>query len=98
MVVLNKTLTLLSVTEAHGHSGSSEISAKAVKASVNQPGVSLAMKAEYAGYRVDLVAVIRRSDYQSGINYAEYKGIRYRIESVNATDKDLFVRLLLQRG
>lgn len=29
---------------------------------------------------------------------AEYKGVRYRIEGANATDKDLFVRLSLSRG
>lgn len=98
MVVLNKTLSLLSITEAHGHSGSSEVSAKAVKASVNQPGINLAIRAEYVGRRIDLLAVIRRSDYLSSYNYAEVDGVRYRIEGANATDKDLFVRLILCRN
>ena len=50
------------------------------------------------GRQIDLLAVIRRSDYLTGYNYAEYKGVRYRIQSVNPSDKALFVRLVLERG
>ena len=98
MVVLNKTITLLTVRQGNGRAGSTDTAARNVRASVSQPGINLAIRAEYVGRRIDLLAVIRRSDYLSSYNYAEVDGVRYRIEGANATDKDLFVRLTLSRG
>lgn len=98
MTVLNQTVTLLSVRQGYGRSGAAETDSKRVRASVNKPGITLAIRAEYVGHKIDLLAVIRRSDYSDSFNYAEYKGVRYRITSANATDKDLFVRLTLSRG
>lgn len=98
MVVLNKTITLLTVRQGNGRAGSTDIVTKNVRADVSQPGINLAIRAEYVGRRIDLLAVIRRSDYLSSYNYAEVDGVRYRIEGANATDKDLFVRLTLCRN
>lgn len=98
MVVLNKTLTLITARHGNGRAGMIDTVAKNVSASVSRPGINLAVRAEYVGHRIDLLAVIRRSDYSDSFNYAEYKGVRYRITSANATDKDLFVRLALSRG
>lgn len=98
MTVLNKTITLITVSSGQGRAEQTDLSRKNVRASVNLPGINLAMRAEYVGQRIDLLAVIRRNDYSLSYNYAEYKGIRYRIESANPTDKELFVRLVLTRG
>ena len=98
MTVLNKNLTLITVSSSQGRSELVDILRKKVRASVNQPGINLAMRAEYVGQRIDLLAFVRRSDYSLSFNYAEYKGIRYRIESANPTDKELFVRLVLIRN
>lgn len=98
MTVINQTLTLLTVRQGNGRAGTTDTVSKSVRASVSRPGINLAVRAEYVGHRIDLLAVIRRSDYSDSFNYAEYKGVRYRITSANATDKDLFVRLALSRG
>lgn len=98
MTVLNQTITLISSRQGTGRTGSTDIASKNVRASISQPGIRLAIQAEYVGRQIDLLAVIRRSDYLTGYNYAEYKGVRYSIQSVNPSDKALFVRLVLERG
>ena len=98
MIVLNRSLTLMEVRQENGRGGSAVVMTKTVAASVNEPSISLTVRAEYVGRSIDLLAVIRRTDYRPGWNYAEVNGVRYRIQSVNPTDKELFVRLVLERG
>lgn len=70
-----------------------------VCAAVSVPTLRLSAGMEAAGRRVDLTAVVRRSDYLTGAyNYAEYAGQRYRIDSDHAADKEQFVLLTLGRG
>lgn len=97
MVVLNQTLTLLSLTKSCGHGGADVITSRNVRASLNKPGINLAIRAEYVGRRIDLLAVIRRKDFRDDYNYAEVGGVRYRITSVSPTNKELLVRLVLSR-
>ena len=98
MVVLNKTLTLITARQGNGRAGMIDTVTKNVSASVSQPGINLAVRAEYVGHKIDLLAVIRRKDYLESYNYAEYKSVRYRIAKANSTNKELFVRLMLERG
>ena len=97
--VFNKTITLIERHSSYGSGDEVNARRKPVRASVSQPSDSLSVKAEAAGQRIDLMATVRRKDYSAGsFNYAEVDGVLYRIASANAAEKDLFVRLILERG
>ena len=98
MTVLNQTLTLITAHQGNGRAGMTDIARKNVRTSIKKPSISLAVRTEYIGHAIDLLAVIRRSDYSESFNYAEYKGVRYRIGSANAAEKEMFVRLSLERN
>lgn len=96
--VFNKTLTLQKLTAGTGRSAAVVTASRCVRASVRLPTVSFVVKAEAAGRGVDMIATIRRRDYEADKwTHAEFEGIAYRIESANAAEKDLFVRLILRR-
>ena len=97
--VFNKTLTLIESRSGYGSADDVIVFSKTVKASVRVPYYSLTLRAGAVGLSVDLVAELRRKDFESGkFNRAEYSGVQYRIESVNAGAKEMFVRLALTRG
>lgn len=97
--VFNKTITLIERHSSYGVGDEVSGTRKPVRASVNQPSYSLSVRAEAAGRRIDRIVTIRRRDYAAGdFNYAEVDGVLYRITDDNAAEKDLFVRLILERG
>ena len=97
--VFNKTILLLERHSTNGHAGQANGAAKAVRASVSQPSYSLSIRAEAAGQKVDYMVTVRRKDYEAGaFNYAVVNGITYRITSANGAEKEMFVRLVLERN
>jgi len=98
-VVFNKTITLVKCRTGYGSSGAIDTVRKNVRASVDMPGISFAVRAEAAGRKIDLFAVVYRSDFLSeSFTHAEYDGKRYRIDGANRAQKDRLVRLSLVRG
>ena len=97
--VFNKTLTLQKLTAGTGRNAASVAVSKRVRASVRLPTISFVVKAEAAGRKVDMIATIRRRDYEEEHwTHADFEGTEYRIESTNAAEKDMFVRLSLRRS
>ena len=97
--VFNKTIILLERYSGNGHTGHESGSYKAVRASVSQPSYSLSIRAEAAGQKVDYIVTVRRKDYETGaFNYTVVNGVTYRITSANGAEKEMFVRLVLEKN
>lgn len=95
----NKKITLVRAATGYGHGGDTDIAAKTVKAHVTVPTVSTSARLEAVGRRVDLFATVRRDLYKTNkYTHAEFEGVRYRISSDNAAEKEMFVRLSLSKG
>ncbi len=97
-IIFNKNLTLIRIQSGLGSCDPVEQDRKTVRASVNPPSMTLSMQAAYIGQQIDLIAVIRRSDYANGWNYAEYDGVQYHIEKGSAAAKEMFITLILRRS
>lgn len=97
-IVFNKNLTLIRMQSGLGYRDPVEQDRRTVRASISPPSMTLSMQAAYIGQQIDLIAVIRRSDYASGWNYAEYEGVRYHVEKGSAAAKEMFITLMLRRG
>ena len=99
MTVLDKAVYLLTLTPGYGAQAAAETARKAVCASVSLPSARLTFAAEAAGRRLDLSAVVYTSDWRSGhYTHADIDGTMYRITGTAATDKQMFIRLLCERG
>ena len=97
--VFNKTILLLERHSGNGHTGHESGTYRAVRASVSQPSYSLSIRAEAAGQKVDYMVTVRRKDYEAGaFNYAVVNGVTYRITSANGAEKEMFVRLVLEKN
>lgn len=98
ITVFNKNLQLQRWKTQQGRGGTVVVATRLVRASIRQPTVTFALKAEAAGRTVDMIATIRLNDFLADKwTHAEFEGVTYRIEGVNAAEKDMFVRLALKR-
>ena len=97
--VVNKTLTLQKLTAGTGRSAAAVAASKRVRASVRLPTVSLSLKAQAAGRKIDVIATVRRRDYDAEHwSHADFEGIQYRITEAAAAEREMFVRLNLERA
>lgn len=98
MIVFNKTICLKKMVQKN--TGELEQkSIRSVRASLQMPSINFAIKAEAAGWSVDMIAIVRRSDFAADrYTHVEYNGISYRIIKAETYKKDMFIRLDLERG
>lgn len=98
-IVFNKTITLIRCRTGYGSSGSVDVTRRNVRASIDMPRIGLTYRAEAAGRKIDLLAVVYRRDYDSdAFTHVEIDGKRYRIDGSSRAKKDRLVQLSLVRG
>lgn len=98
ITVFNKTILLKKMAQT-SRGGFEQVSSRYCRASLRLPTTGFAVRAEAAGRRVDMIAVVRRRDFEADhYTHIEFDGIAYRISRAEADMKDMFVRLSLERG
>ena len=98
-VDFNRKITLKKRTQQSGRAGTTVTATKTVWGAVEDVSLSFQTSAEASGLRPSLFVHLWRSEFEKeSFNYAEYKGVRYRIGSANAAEKEMFVRLSLERN
>lgn len=89
-------IKLLKLKRGTGSSGYSVECSRVIWAKVSDVGITTKLSAEAAGKSAELQAYCHRKEAE-GFTHAEYKGVRYRIDSTGAADNERHIRMILTK-
>lgn len=94
---MNSRLTLFNITPGRGNTPSAESDRRTVWADVGMVGVVTQYNAQSAGKKAELSAVMWAKSYKNE-THAEYRGVKYKIDSVGPSENEMKIKLILTRA